>query len=492
MSDEHAASLQNVEEVRSGSRSDAMDPLTLAEKNAVTRDAVDAAITQRVYQYTRPVSAGLAVMYAGFSVLHVFALSPASAWIMSPLAAITALVCFGLWVAWKKLPVEAPYPHMVGAFISALVIANVLTHIAVEDNLEVTTHLILMLLGTSVLLLSSRWLALVIVASLLGWGTIVLTTGPYASILHYATTLLTTTLLSGIIHIALRRATRQSERRRLSAERLQTALSRALDAEARARRQLEDTNHALETAVHEAEELNEMQAAFLSDMSHEIRTPLTSIIGFAEVLSEENPADAEHFADLIRQSSERLMETVNSVLDLSKLKRGVAEFRPERVDVDDLLQDTLMLFRGRTDAEDMNLALETPKEPVVARLDPSSLNRITSNLVSNAVKFCDAGDDITVRLEATDDTVSISVEDTGPGIRPEFRAKLFEPFHRDESLSRQGTGLGLTITRRLVEAMDGTIEVDSVYGEGTTFTVTLPRSLDEGDLEVSSSEASCA
>jgi len=452
--------------------------LTLAERHRVTRGAVDEAITDRVHQYIRPVSIGLALMYAAFVGIHLLVLSPPVSWIMSGLSAGAAAICSGIWLSWSRLPRTAPYPHVVGAVIAAIVLANVLTHLALTSDLQGTTHLMLMLLGASVLLLSSRWLAGVVLASLVGWGLVVWATGPYPSIIHYTSSLLTTALLSVIIHVALRRATRESERRRLSAERLQSALSRALDAEAKARRQMEASNRALGTAVKEAEELNEMQAAFLSDMSHEIRTPLTSIIGFAEVLSEEDPPEPERFADLIRQSSERLMETVNSVLDLSKLKRGVAEFRPETIDVTSLLEDTLRLFRGRAESDGIEIRLDAPDEPVKAYLDPSSLNRITSNLVSNAVKFCGDGDEVTVRLDPTPDWISIAVEDTGPGIRPEFRSRLFEPFHRDESLTRQGTGLGLTITRRLVEAMDGSIDVESVHGEGSTFIVTLPRTSD--------------
>lgn len=451
----------------------------MTEGARVDRDRVDAAISRRVHFYLRPVSLGLMLLYSAFVVLHFLVLSPPASWVLGGLCALTATVCAGLWLSWADLPRRAPYPHIIGAVISGFVLANVLSHLALTSSLQQTTHLMLMLLGASVLLLSSRWLIGVTAATIAGWTAVVWATGPYESTVHYGTSLATTALLAGIIHVSLRRSTRESERRRLSAEQLQRALSRALTSEAQARRELEETNEALEDAVNDANELNEMQAAFLSDMSHEIRTPLTSIIGFAEVLSEEDTDNPERFADLIRQSSERLMETVNSVLDLSKLKRGVAEFRPSKVDVCTLLADTVRLFQARADADDIDLCLDTPDEPVHAYLDASSLNRVLSNLISNAVKFCDRGDRVTVELSASTDAVTIRVHDTGPGIRPEFRAKLFEPFQRDDSLTREGTGLGLTITRRLVDAMSGRIHVDSVYGEGTTFTIHLPRRMDQ-------------
>jgi signal transduction histidine kinase len=329
-------------------------------------------------------------------------------------------------------------------------------------------------------MLSGRWLAVIVGMTGVGWGAAVWWAGPLENVGYFASSLLATIILAGIIHVALFRATRESERRRISAEHLQEALSRALSAEARARRALESANGALEAAIQEAEELNDMQAAFLSDMSHEIRTPLTSIIGFAEVLSEDDPPDPERFADLIRQSSERLMQTVNSVLDLSKLKRGVTDLRTERVDAARLLDETVMLFEEQAASSGIDLSLTLPKHPVFARLDPSSFNRICSNLISNAVKFCDEGDTVQVALDPDEDAFTVTVQDTGPGIRPEFRARLFEPFQRDQSLTGQGTGLGLTITRRLVQSMGGTIGVDSTLGKGSTFSITLPRSGTEG------------
>ncbi len=434
------------------------------------------ALARRTRHYLQPVFLGGAVIYLGFTVAHVFIIPPPHTWTLTILSFVTALTFAAFRWFWPRLPKAERASRVAGVVISSIVLGNALTHIALIGTLEPTTHVMLMLLGASVLMLSGRWLAVVVGLTGAGWGGVVWLTGPFGNVGYFASSLLATIILAGIIHVALLRATRESERRRISAEHLQQALSRALSAEAHTRRELESANDALESAIREAEELNDMQAAFLSDMSHEIRTPLTSIIGFAEVLSEDNSPDSERFANLIRQSSQRLMETVNSVLDLSKLKRGVTEFRVERVDAAALLDETVMLFEEQAQSSGIDLSLTLPEGPVFARLDPSSFNRICSNLISNAVKFCDKGDEVQVALDPHEHEFTVTVQDTGPGIRPEFQARLFEPFQRDEMLTRQGTGLGLTITRRLVQSMDGTISVDSTLGEGSTFMISLPRS----------------
>lgn len=436
---------------------------------------MDRAVAARVWRYLRPLAIGLALMYGVFAVIRIVLHTPPQSWVLAGVAVATAASFASVGVVWRRLPSTAPWPYAIGSAFAGLIVANALAHVVVAGHLQQTTHLMLLLLGAGVLLPATRWLLGVVVVTLAGWGLVVALSGPYGSLTHHGTSLGATAFFAVVVHVVLRRATRESERRRLSAEHLQHTLSRAFQAEADARRELESVNEALEQAVQEAEELNQAQTAFLADMSHEIRTPLTSIIGFAEVLGEENPQHPARFAQLIRQSSERLMQTVNSVLDLSKLDRGATEFQPERVDVTDLLEDTVDLFRDQADAADITLRLTTPEQPVTAVLDPSSLNRITSNLIGNAVKFCDSGDTVAVELEPTPDVLVIRVQDDGPGIQPEFRDQLFEPFQRDPALEQEGTGLGLAITRRLVEAMEGDIDVDSAPGEGATFTVALPR-----------------
>ena len=249
----------------------------------------------------------------------------------------------------------------------------------------------------------------------------------------------------------------------------------ALARDIRARKEHEQS---LIDARDAAEEMNRLKSAFLANMSHEIRTPLTSIIGFAEVLAEEATETEREFAGLIRNSGRRLMETLNSVLDLAQLESSALKIELEPIDVAQLIHETLELFRPT--AADRGLRLSFEREhnvPVLVRVDRAGLSRVLTNLVSNAIKFTQQGG-VTIRMDSEDSHVHIIVSDTGIGISSAFLPRLFDEFKQESTgltRSYEGSGLGLTITKRLVELMGGAIDVESEKGAGTTFTVTLPR-----------------
>ena len=235
----------------------------------------------------------------------------------------------------------------------------------------------------------------------------------------------------------------------------------------------------LVAAKDKAEEMSRLKSAFLANMSHEIRTPLTSIIGFAEVLDDldlEPPAD--QFTGLIHESGRRLLDTLNSVLDLSQLEAGLMRLNPTEVALRDEVQSTLALLGPRAEKKQVTLQADLPDTPLPATLDCAAFQRIVTNLLANAVKFTDTGGHVSLRLAAEDSTVCLRVEDTGVGIDPDFLPHLFDAFQQESTGNGrefEGSGLGLTITKELVDLMGGTIEVDSVKGEGTMFTVRLPR-----------------
>ncbi len=236
-----------------------------------------------------------------------------------------------------------------------------------------------------------------------------------------------------------------------------------------------------------AEEANELKSAFLANMSHEIRTPLTSIIGFAEAIGEQAPSASangengeavHHFAGLIEKGGRRLLETLNSVLDFSQLEAGSMSLSPDSVDVSREIQETVEFFQNRADEADVELTTDISNSPIHAHADPEALRRILHNLVSNAVKFTDPDDTITVRAAERDGTVHLEVEDTGIGIDPEFVPHLFDAFEQESTGSdrtHEGSGLGLAVAHRLVNLMNGSIDVDTAKGEGTCFTVRLPK-----------------
>jgi PAS domain S-box-containing protein len=231
----------------------------------------------------------------------------------------------------------------------------------------------------------------------------------------------------------------------------------------------------LKAAKKEAEQANRLKSAFLANVSHDVQTPLSSILNHADLLRMEASDEHQERIELIKRSSNRLRNTIESVLDLSKLEAGAVEASVESLDLADELLGTAEIFQPQAGGED--IALETDVEdPLPASLDPTMLHRITDNLLSNALKFTQAGGTVTLRAYGADDTVTLEVEDTGVGIDEDFLPNLFEAFARGPNQNEtEGNGLGLAITKHLTEVMGGTIDVDSEKGVGTTFTVRLPR-----------------
>lgn len=231
-------------------------------------------------------------------------------------------------------------------------------------------------------------------------------------------------------------------------------------------------------AKEEAEKMNSIKSAFLANMSHELRTPLTSIIGFADVLKRE--ADDQHgkLAHLIERSGTRLMDTLNSVLDFSMLESGSFQPHFQSLDLVAEISEKVELLRPLAAEKEIDVHADLPAAPLYANLDPSYLDRILNNLISNAIKFTDDGE-VRIELEDESERLFIRVHDTGIGIAEEFLPHLFDEFKQESAGFRrtyEGTGLGLAITKRLVELMQGTITVESKKGEGSTFTVSFPQS----------------
>lgn len=246
------------------------------------------------------------------------------------------------------------------------------------------------------------------------------------------------------------------------------------------------------TARKEAEKIileNERMASasrakseFMANMSHELRTPLNSIIGFSELLKQNklsaNKEKLEHYADNILFSSRHLLAIIEDILDLSNVEAGKMQLFFEKTSVPETVNDTISLVKDN--AADRNVVMKTRLDENVEFIftDHNRFRQILFNLLSNAVKFSkEKGGTVTVTSTIEGDTVKFSVSDTGIGIKEEEMGRLFQTFDQlDSGITKNyaGTGLGLAVSKKLVELMGGSISVESRYGEGSTFTFTLP------------------
>jgi len=230
-------------------------------------------------------------------------------------------------------------------------------------------------------------------------------------------------------------------------------------------------------ARREAERLTQLKSQFLANMSHEIRTPLTGIIGFAEILTQELEGDPREFSSIIQTSGERLLETLNSVLDLSKLDSGQLRTHMRSFNVVAVTADTVEALQALAIKKGIQLVLSADAPELEVTSDPALVTRLLNNLIGNALKFTTEGEGW-VRLREEQDSVVIEVEDSGIGISTDFLPHIFDEFAQEsDGMTRdyEGSGLGLAISKRLVDLLHGTIAVESELGKGTTFTVHLPR-----------------
>jgi signal transduction histidine kinase len=231
-----------------------------------------------------------------------------------------------------------------------------------------------------------------------------------------------------------------------------------------------------------AQEILRLQEEFISTASHELKTPLTTVKGYLQLINrqlhreDQSPARIGRFTREMEQQVRRLEDLVSDLLDVSRIQQGRVELRLEQFDMADLAANVLSRFdhsQERTAKHD--LVIEAT-EPVVGTWDRGRIDQVLTNLISNAVKYSPDGGEVHVRVRRVADFAQITVRDTGIGITHEERAKLFQPFVRGENVRREitGTGLGLYITRRIVQNHRGSISVKSEPGRGATFTVRLP------------------
>ena len=265
-------------------------------------------------------------------------------------------------------------------------------------------------------------------------------------------------------------------------------LRKARKAEAAARKAANDTqelNAKLQVAVEKAESANRAKSTFLFNMSHDIRTPMNAIIGYADLASRhlDAPAKLEKYMENIQICGQNLLMLLNNVLDLARIENDKTEMEYSVSDVDKDFRNCIAMFQNQADSKGQTLTVTTHLLHPYVYADIPHLTEVCTNLVSNAVKYTGAGG--TIRCDVTQkpgekegwcDTV-VTVADNGIGISQEFQKHIFEPFERERTstVSKvEGSGIGMGIVKKLVGLMNGTVEVESKIGVGSTFTVTIP------------------
>lgn len=259
-----------------------------------------------------------------------------------------------------------------------------------------------------------------------------------------------------------------------------------------AREQLQAINRSLDVKLDEVSranvalsEANKLKSEFIANVSHELRTPLNSIIGFAELLGEgaaEKGNDrAAKYADNILQSGRSLLEIINDLLDLARIEAGKVKLHIEKTSLTGICEDLIRLTAPLTDKKQLEVGTRIAEDIPLLETDGGKLQQILYNLLSNAIKFTPAGGQIRLEAElATEDLVAISLMDNGPGISKEDQEHIFDKFTQvDPSATRKhgGAGLGLAIAKELAELLGGELAVTSELGQGSAFTLTVPRVL---------------
>lgn len=246
---------------------------------------------------------------------------------------------------------------------------------------------------------------------------------------------------------------------------------------------------ALVEDITELRRLEQVRTDFAANVSHELKTPLTSIKGFVETLQSgaiDNPEMARKFLNIIMVEADRLTRLINDILSISKLESGTDEVPNQRIRIDEMVNDICDMLSIQASEKQVVIHSKLNEEPSFVMGNPDRLEQMLINLIENAIKYNKTAGSVRVSVFNSEDSVNISIADTGIGIAEENIGRMFERFYRvDKGRSRSmgGTGLGLAIVKHIIKSMGGMIEVHSKLGEGTEFLVTLPRATGAPDVD---------
>ncbi len=261
----------------------------------------------------------------------------------------------------------------------------------------------------------------------------------------------------------------------------ETALQRTIDVLRKSQSRIVELAESYEQEKIRAEQASQSKSEFLANMSHELRTPLNAINGFSDIMKKEmfGPLGDQRYKEYVNDilfSGQHLLSLINDILDMSKIEAGKMNLNPEPISINDLISQVLRIVRGRADDNRLKLIYNEVQTPEILA-DQRNVKQILLNLVTNAIKFTPEGGSVTVNVSVKSAGQIISVTDTGIGISEEDIKRLAQPFEQidsQHSRKHEGTGLGLALSKSLVEMHGGNFKMESVVGQGTTVTFTLP------------------
>ena len=434
----------------------------------IDEDRIEASLVRSTYQAIRPVSVALGILYVAYAILGEWFLADHAKAILQPLRVVSMVTCFLIYrfADGERIPTRTAHP-----FVTVLIwiaLANTAVHFALEPDPIQTTNFMLVLVGSGSVYLSLPWLGLTGTATILSWVGVAYAFGQGDTWGHFAIAMFATSVMAFVIFTVRRRALAR--------------LERSLILQEKQSRKLEIAIEEAEAARTAADRASRLKTEFVSNMSHEIRTPMNGIIGMTE-LTLDSPLSDDQREQLayVKSSAESLNTLLTGLLDLAKIESDEVEIEIEPVNVRNAVEGLIRPFTAQAEAKKLELHHESdPSIPDSLLADEVRLRLVLFHLLANAIKFTETGKvEVTTRLleEAPGHVdVSFSVADTGIGIGPDRREEIFDAFSQlDGSSTRRfgGTGIGLTISSKLLAAMGSEIQVDSTPGEGSTFSFVL-------------------